>query len=73
MRQARYQIHGPLPKHEVKSLLGQAPFKGWEVSGHLGPWISLGNEEKMKTTYAELWKELTTQSLWKKLFQRGAK
>jgi hypothetical protein len=72
MRHARYRLHGPLLKSEVKPLLSQhPPLNDWEVCGHLGTWVSMDNEEKLKQDYLELWKELQVPSFsWKELFHK---
>ena len=72
VRRKRTEIHGPLRKNELKTFLSkQTPLSEWEVSGNLGPWVFLENEERLKQSYSELWQELNAPSFsWKGLFHR---
>ncbi len=72
LRRARSEIHGPFRKGELKSFLSSYEhFSDWEVSGSLGPWIYIDNEQNLKQHYSDMWQELSGPAFsFKNLFHR---
>lgn len=53
IRKKRQDILGPFAYEELLSLFKKGQ-PDWEISGHLKPWVFVGNEYLLKKNYPEI-------------------